>query len=44
MAAHDFAEFSWDEQEDVKAVLVSRGLDLSDFKFSDNGGYPADGS
>jgi hypothetical protein len=43
MAAHDFTEFSWDEQEDIKAVLVSRGLNLSEFKISDNGDYPADG-
>jgi hypothetical protein len=37
MAAHDFAEFSWDEQEDVKAVLASRGRDLSEFRIVDNG-------
>ncbi|MPW22217.1 hypothetical protein GCT13_36660 [Paraburkholderia sp. CNPSo 3157] len=36
MAAHDFIEFSWDEQEDVKAVLASRGLDLREFKITDN--------
>ena len=43
MAAHDFTEFSWDEQEDVKAVLASRGLDPGEFKISDNGDYPAAG-
>ena len=37
MTAHDFAEFSWDEQEDVKAVLASRGRALSEFKITDNG-------
>jgi hypothetical protein len=37
MAAHDFAEFSWDEQEDVKAVLASRGRELSEFTITDNG-------
>ncbi|PYE24343.1 hypothetical protein C7410_106173 [Paraburkholderia silvatlantica] len=36
MTAHDFAEFSWDEQEDVKAVLASRGLDLREFRISAN--------
>ena len=35
MTAHDFAEFSWDEQEDVKALLASRGLDLGEFRISD---------
>jgi hypothetical protein len=43
MAAHDFTEFSWDEQEDVKAILASRGLALSEFKIVDNGDYPANG-
>jgi hypothetical protein len=43
MAIHDFTEFSWDEQEDVKAVLASRGLDLREFKITDNGDYPAGG-
>jgi hypothetical protein len=43
MAVRDFTEFSWDEQEDVKAVLASRGLDLREFKITDNGDYPADG-
>jgi hypothetical protein len=36
MTVHDFSEFSWDEQEDVKAVLASRGLDPRDFHISDN--------
>jgi hypothetical protein len=35
MAAHDFAEFSWDEQADVKAVLTSRGFALIEFKITD---------
>jgi hypothetical protein len=43
MAAHDFNEFSWDEQEDVKAVLASRGLDLGEFKITDNGSDPNGG-
>ena len=43
MTIHDFSEFSWDEQEDVKAVLASRGLDPREFKITDNGDYPADG-
>ncbi|MEM5315346.1 hypothetical protein [Paraburkholderia sp. JHI869] len=43
MTAHDFAEFSWDEQEDVKAVLASRGLDLREFRISDNDNVPAGG-
>lgn len=43
MAAHDFTEFSWDEQEDVKALLASRGLDLREFKITDNGDYPVGG-
>jgi hypothetical protein len=43
MAVHDFTEFSWDEQEDVKAVLASRGLDLREFKITDNDNYPAGG-
>lgn len=43
MAAHDFAQFSWDEQEDVKAVLASRGLDLSEFKITDDDNDPAPG-
>jgi hypothetical protein len=41
MAVHDFTEFSWDEQEDVKAVLASRGLDLRDFRITDNDSHPA---
>lgn len=44
MAVHDFTQFSWDEQEDVKAVLASRGLDLGEFKITDNDDYPAGGS
>ena len=36
MPAHDFTEFSWDEQEDVKAVLASRGLALNEFSITDN--------
>jgi len=43
MTAHDFAEFSWDEQEDVKAVLASRGLDLREFKITDNDNEPPGG-
>ncbi|MHB9838498.1 hypothetical protein Q8F57_027090 [Paraburkholderia terrae] len=43
MAAHDFTEFSWDEQEDVKALLASRGIDLREFKITDNNDYPAGG-
>lgn len=43
MAAHDFTEFSWDEQEDVKALLASRGIDLLEFKITDNDNYPAGG-
>ncbi|MCG5072213.1 hypothetical protein [Paraburkholderia tagetis] len=35
MAAHDFAEFSWDEQADVKAILLSRGFELGEFKITD---------
>ncbi|CAM2186270.1 conserved hypothetical protein [Paraburkholderia sacchari] len=35
MTAHDFAEFSWDEQADVKAVLTSRGFDLGEFRITD---------
>jgi hypothetical protein len=41
MAAHDFAEFSWDEQEDVKAILASRGLDLREFRITDNDRHEA---
>jgi hypothetical protein len=44
MTAHDFAEFSWDEQEDVKAVLASRGRDLREFTITDNGNAPAAGN
>ncbi|SOE68270.1 hypothetical protein SAMN05446635_3258 [Burkholderia sp. OK233] len=40
----DFAEFSWDEQEDVKAVLASRGRDLREFRISDNDGRADGGS
>jgi hypothetical protein len=36
MTTHDFSEFSWDEQEDVKAVLANRGLDPRDFQIADN--------
>ncbi|SAL80021.1 hypothetical protein AWB74_05646 [Caballeronia arvi] len=36
MTAHDFSQFSWDEQEDVKAVLADRGLELRDFQITDN--------
>jgi exo-beta-1,3-glucanase (GH17 family) len=43
MAAHDFAQFSWDEQEDVKAVLASCGRDLSEFSITDTGSAPAGG-
>jgi hypothetical protein len=43
MAAHDFTDFSWDEQEDVKAVLASRGLDVREFKITDNDDCPAGG-
>ena len=43
MTAHDFAEFSWDEQEDVKAVLASRGLELREFRISDNDNAAAAG-
>jgi hypothetical protein len=41
MTIHDFSEFSWDEQEDVKAVLASRGLDPRDFEIADNDNVPA---
>jgi hypothetical protein len=43
MPAHDFSEFSWDEQEDVKAVLASRGLAPGEFTITDNGDSPKDG-
>ncbi|MEM5327966.1 hypothetical protein VSR34_15420 [Paraburkholderia sp. JHI2823] len=43
MTAHDFAEFSWDEQEDVKAVLASRGLELREFRISDNASAAGEG-
>ncbi|RDK00025.1 hypothetical protein [Paraburkholderia lacunae] len=43
MADHDFSEFSWDEQEDVKALLASQGLDVREFKITDNGDSPAGG-
>ena len=36
MTAHDFGEFSWDEQEDVKAVLASRGRELGEFRITDD--------
>ncbi|SAL34320.1 hypothetical protein AWB73_03217 [Caballeronia turbans] len=36
MTIHHFSEFSWDEQEDVKAVLASKGLDPRDFEITDN--------
>jgi hypothetical protein len=42
MTIHDFSEFSWDEQEDVKAVLANRGLDPCDFEITDNDNIPAD--
>ena len=35
MTAHDFAEFSWDEQADVKAILASRGFELGEFRITD---------
>ena len=41
MTVHDFSEFSWDEQEDVKAVLADRGLDPRDFKITDSDGDSA---
>ncbi|BBQ02163.1 hypothetical protein BSFA1_72910 (plasmid) [Burkholderia sp. SFA1] len=44
MTAHDFSQFSWDEQEDVKAVLANRGLELRDFRITDNVMVPADNS
>jgi hypothetical protein len=44
MAAHDFTEFSWDEQEDVKALLASRGLELHEFRITDNDAVPAGGN
>ncbi|PVX73118.1 hypothetical protein [Paraburkholderia unamae] len=43
MAAHDFAQFSWDEQEDVKAVLASRGRELHEFTITDNGAAAPEG-
>jgi hypothetical protein len=43
MAVRNLTEFSWDEQEDVKAVLASRGLDLREFEITDNGDDSADG-
>jgi DNA-binding transcriptional regulator YiaG len=43
MAADDFAEFSWEEQEDVKALLASRNLELHEFKIPDNDDVPAGG-
>lgn len=42
MAAHDFAQFSWDEQADVKAVLTSRGFELGEFRITDQAHDPAD--
>jgi hypothetical protein len=36
MTIHQFSEFSWDEQEDVKAMLANRGLDPRDFEITDN--------
>ncbi|SDB92289.1 hypothetical protein [Paraburkholderia lycopersici] len=36
MASRDFTGFSWDEQEDIKAVLASRGRDLREFNITDN--------
>ena len=44
MAAHDFAEFSWDEQADVKAVLTSRGFELGEFKITDKAHAAGDGA
>lgn len=41
MTAHDFSQFSWDEQEDVKAVLANRGLELRDFQITDDVDVPA---
>ncbi|MGC2944187.1 hypothetical protein [Burkholderia ambifaria] len=43
MATHQFTEFSWDEQEDVKAVLASRGLDLREFDIRDADDVPVGG-
>ncbi|MGU7782853.1 hypothetical protein [Burkholderia sp. PU8-34] len=43
MATHDFTDFSWDEQEDVKAVLTSRGFDVREFKITDNDDCPEGG-
>ena len=43
MTAHDFSQFSWDEQEDVKAVLANRGLELRDFQITDHVDDPAGG-
>ncbi|BBU31129.1 hypothetical protein BTHE68_48630 [Burkholderia sp. THE68] len=40
MTTHDFSQFSWDEQEDVKAVLANRGLDPRDFEIADNDDVP----
>ncbi|SAK69321.1 hypothetical protein AWB75_03496 [Caballeronia catudaia] len=42
MTAHDFSQFSWDEQEDVKAVLADRRLELRDFQITDNVVVPKD--
>ncbi|PRH46252.1 hypothetical protein [Burkholderia multivorans] len=43
MAIHQFAEFSWDEQEDVKAVLANRGLELREFDIRDEDAVPVGG-
>ncbi|MEM5389906.1 hypothetical protein VSR68_41275 [Paraburkholderia phymatum] len=43
MRIRNLTEFSWDEQEDVKAVLASRGLDPREFEITDNDDDPADG-
>ncbi|MBN3751446.1 hypothetical protein G3N95_00720 [Paraburkholderia sp. Tr-20389] len=44
MPAHDLSEFSWDEQEDVKAVLASRGLAPGEFRITDNHDFPKTGA
>ncbi|ACC75416.1 hypothetical protein PPMP20_03055 [Paraburkholderia phymatum] len=44
MPAHDLSEFSWDEQEDVKAVLANRGLEPGDFSITDNHDFPQAGA
>lgn len=41
MTIQDFSEFSWDEKEDVKAVLANRALEPRDFEATDNDNVPA---